>query len=70
MSDDRHILHACSDLTCYRHHTLLQGSGVMEFAWELIQTYWSINVTEPRSELLASDQIRKLQLAAAMAAQN
>ena len=42
----------------------------MVFAWELIQTYWSINVTEPKSELPASDQIRKLQLAAAKAVQN
>ena len=70
MSDDQHILHACSDLTCFQHHTLLRGSGVMVFAWELIQTYWSINVTEPKSELPASDQIRKLQLAAAKAVQN
>ena len=53
MSNDQHTLHACSSLTYYQHHTLLQGSEAMVFALELVQTYWSINVTEPGSELPA-----------------
>jgi hypothetical protein len=63
MPDVQHSLHAYSGLTYYQHHTRLQGSEAMVFALELVQTYWSINVTEPRFELPAWDQIQKLRLA-------
>lgn len=48
--DVQNILHACSGLTYYQHHTLLLESVAMVFVLELVQTYWSIDVTELRFE--------------------